>query len=105
MLKIQSAEEFKKVLKENQFVLVDFYADWCGPCKMMGPVVERFDNEINGKVMVAKINIDENLDLAQEYRITSIPTLLFFKEGALVDSAIGYRSFDNLMDFYNKHNQ
>ena len=71
---------------------------------MMGPVVEKFDSEIAGKVMVAKVNIDENLDLTQSYHITSIPTLLFFKDGKVVDSAVGYRSFDNLMDFYKKHN-
>lgn len=70
-----------EVLQSSLPVLVDFYADWCNPCKMMAPVVEKLAEEFNGKAKVGKCNIDENMQIAQRYRVASIPTFMVFKEG------------------------
>jgi len=104
MIQVTNFKQFKELIERNHFVLVDIYADWCGPCKMMAPIVESFDEETKGEVKVAKVNVDENQDIAAEYRINSIPTLLLFKDGKLVDSAIGYRSLANLHEMVEKHN-
>ena len=103
MLYIKTSEQFNKLLEENEIVFVDFYAEWCGPCKMMSPIVEQFDEEMKGQIKVCKVNIDENLDLAQAYRITSIPTLALFKNGKLVAVEIGYRSLANLHEMVEKN--
>lgn len=70
-------------------VLVDFYADWCGPCKMMSPVIDEVSKEYEGRLKVGKINVDESPDTAGKYRVMSIPTLLFIKNGQVVDQIIG----------------
>ena len=102
MLYIEKKEQFQKLLEENQFVFVDFFAEWCGPCKMMSPIVEQFDEEIRSSVKVCKIDVDKNQDLAQAYRITSIPTLMLFKDGKVVDAQVGYRSLQNLHEMVEK---
>ena len=77
-----STENFEKeVLKSEKPVLVDFYADWCGPCNAMAPVIEELATELDGKAKVGKINVDENSDIAVEYNVMSIPTLIIFKNG------------------------
>ncbi|MDR2045270.1 MAG: thioredoxin [Clostridium sp.] len=81
-----------EVLKAAQPVLVDFYADWCGPCKMMAPVVEKMAEKYAGKVKVGKCNVDENMELAQKYHVFSIPAFLLFQEGAVVKSSLGVMS-------------
>ncbi len=78
-----------EVLKSNVPVIIDFYADWCGPCKMMTPIVEEIADDLKDKVKVGKINSDENMDLAEKYGIMSIPTILVLKEGNVVKSFIG----------------
>ncbi len=78
----------QEVMQANQPVLVDFYADWCGPCKMMGPVVEEISNEEAG-VKVCKINIDEQIELAQRYGVMSIPTFISFKNGEVAGKQVG----------------
>ena len=78
----------QEVLQAEQPVLVDFYADWCGPCKMMAPVVEEVANEAAG-VKVCKINIDENMEIAQRYGVMSIPTFIAFKNGEISGKQIG----------------
>ncbi len=77
------------VLKANAPVLVDFWAEWCGPCRMIGPVVEEISREYNGKAVVGKVNVDENPNIAMKYGIRSIPTLLVFKGGQVVDKIVG----------------
>ena len=78
-----------EVLKSNLPVIVDFWAEWCGPCKMLTPILEELSNEMKNEITVAKVNLDENQDLAMKYSIRSIPTLLLFKEGNLIDTKVG----------------
>ena len=78
-----------EVLQSDLPVFVDFYADWCGPCKMMSPVIDKLAEEYEGKIKVGKVNVDENSDLAMKYGIMSIPNMVFFKNGQAVDRQIG----------------
>ncbi|MBK6484451.1 MAG: thioredoxin [Chitinophagales bacterium] len=77
------------VLEKNNVALVDFWAEWCGPCRMIGPVVEELSNEYAGKAVIGKVNVDDNPETAMQYGIRSIPTILFFKNGQLVDKQVG----------------
>ena len=79
----------KEVLKSNLPVIVDFWAEWCGPCKMLTPILEELSNEMKNEINVVKVNLDENQDLAMRYSIRSIPTLLLFKAGNLIDTKVG----------------
>jgi thioredoxin 1 len=78
-----------EVLKSDLPVLVDFWAEWCGPCRMVGPIVDEIANEYDGKVSVGKMNVDENPEIPSKYGIRSIPTLLVFKNGELVEKIVG----------------
>lgn len=97
-----NTNEFKELLEKEGLVLADFFATWCGPCKMMTPVLEELEDELKDVVTIAKIDVDEESDLASEYRISSIPTLVLFKNGKPVDSAIGYRPANFLAEMINK---
>ncbi|MFY9177183.1 MAG: thioredoxin [Caldicoprobacterales bacterium] len=81
----------EEVLSSKEPVLVDFYADWCGPCKMISPIIDQIAREYKGKATVAKINVDENRDLALQFGVMSIPTLIFFKDGREVQRILGAR--------------
>ena len=89
VLKISSENYEEEVLKADKPVIIDFYADWCGPCKAMAPVVEELAKEYEGKAKVGKINTDENQDIAIEYSVMSIPTFIVFKDGKAVKKMIG----------------
>ena len=98
VLKISNDNYSKEVLEyKEKVVLVDFYADWCGPCKMMAPVVEEISEELKDKVKVCKVNVDENQNLAAQYGIMSIPTLIFVKNGKLEKTLVGLRNKQELV--------
>ncbi|HCY05840.1 MAG TPA: thioredoxin [Erysipelotrichaceae bacterium] len=96
MIVIKSVQEYEKVLAENKSVLVDFYADWCGPCKMIAPVLEEVAKEVPD-VKIAKVNVDSLGELAQRYGVMSIPTLIAFKDGKAVNQAVGFLPKPNLI--------
>ena len=102
VIHIGSEEAFDKLVAGDTPVLVDFWATWCGPCRMIAPIVEEIANEYAGKVVVAKVDVDEMGELAQRYRIMNIPTLMLFKQGQLVDKAIGARPKAALEQMLNK---
>ena len=94
-----TTENFEEeVLQSSVPVLVDFFADWCGPCKMMAPIVEKLAEEYDGRVKVGKCNTDENLQVAQRYRISSIPTFIIFKDGKPAAPFMGAMSAKDLKD-------
>jgi len=79
----------QEVVKSELPVVVDFWAPWCGPCRMIGPVVDKLSEEFQGKIKFCKLNVDENPDSARKYQVMSIPLLLFFKEGQPMDQSLG----------------
>lgn len=87
----------EEVLNSSKPVLVDFWATWCGPCQMIAPIVEEIANENPDTVKVGKVNVDEEIELANAFQITSIPTLLVFKNGKLVNSSIGFRNKQEIL--------
>ncbi|ABV74339.1 Thioredoxin [Rickettsia akari str. Hartford] len=92
----------KEVLESDLPVLVDFWAEWCGPCKMLTPIIDEISKELKGKVKVLKMNIDENPNISSEYGIRSIPTIMLFKNGEQKDTKIGLQQKNSLLDWINK---
>ncbi len=97
---IETKQELEELLSKGD-VLVDFFATWCGPCKMLSPVLEQLDKE-GFPVQIVKIDTDEATDLAMEYGVQAIPTLLFFSEGKLVNRTMGYQRKDQIVAFCKK---
>ncbi len=92
-------KNFKEdVLDATLPVLVDFYADWCGPCKMVAPVLEELEAEYGDKLKIVKVNVDAQVELAQQFRVVTIPTMMVFENGEIRDSFIGYRSKEELIE-------
>ena len=92
MAKVITDANFAETLNTDKLVVVDFWATWCGPCKMIAPIVEELAEEYEGKAVICKCNVDECDDVPMTYNIRSIPTLLFFKNGELVDRNVGAAS-------------
>jgi len=80
---------FDKALEEGKLMMVDFWADWCGPCKMLAPLMEALDSQYAGKATVGKVNVDEETELAIRYGVMNIPTVIFFKDGREIDRKVG----------------
>ena len=98
-IKNLNAETFENEILGNVPVLVDFWAEWCAPCKALAPILDEVSDELAGKIVITKVNLDENQDLAMKYSIRSIPTLLLFKNGELLDMQVGLPSKSDLVDW------
>lgn len=97
-LEVNEANFDQEVLQATVPVLVDFWAPWCGPCRMIAPTVEQLATELAGQAKVCKLNVDENTKLAARYGVTGIPTLIIFKNGQIVDRFVGVQSKERLRD-------
>ena len=103
VLNIVDGKDFsERILKTDKPVLVDFWAPWCGPCKMVAPELEAVASEYEDKAVVVKVNVDEQQELANQYNVMGIPTLLLFKNGKEVDRLVGYRPRKDLMNAIDK---
>ena len=95
--------EFKQVvLESNQVVVVDFYADWCGPCQMLSPVLEEIASK-HPSLKIVKINVDDNMDICSTYHISSIPNVMIFKDGQMVDKFVGFQSAQKVEEILSKY--
>lgn len=104
MATIINSDKFEdEVLNKDGVVLVDFFAEWCGPCKMVAPILEELSDELEGKVEIFKIDVDSNPDVASEYGVMSIPTLILFKDGDAIDEMVGFQPKDSLKAAIEKH--
>ena len=93
---------FNEIINNNNLVLVDFYADWCGPCKMLAPIIAEIKEELKDKVYVIKVNVDQEDELANKFGIYSIPTLVLIKDGKEIDRKTGYNTKQIIIDWINR---
>ena len=88
MAKVATNSNFTELLQDSKLVIVDFWATWCGPCRMLSPILDEVEEEMSDKISVVKVNVDDADEIAAQFRIMSIPTLLFFKNGQVVDKPV-----------------
>ncbi|HHX36644.1 MAG TPA: thioredoxin [Clostridiaceae bacterium] len=98
VIKVNGSNFDSEVLQSDVPVLVDFFAEWCGPCKMMSPILDELAGEVDGKAKVVKINVDENPELSQQFNVMSVPTLFVVKNGEVVNKLIGARPKADLLN-------
>ncbi len=97
-MRVINAKEFDEVIKSKKVVLVDFFATWCGPCRMLSPVLEEVLEESKGEFDIVKVDVDESYDLAKKFGVMSVPTMIIFQEGVETDKMIGYRQKDDILE-------
>lgn len=102
MAKELTVANFNEVIMSEKVVLVDFWASWCGPCRMVSPIIDQLAAEYEGEVTVGKVNVDNEGALAAEYAVVSIPTVILFKDGKQVEKLVGAHSFDDYADMIDK---
>lgn len=100
---INSRNFIQEVINSEQAVLVDFWAPWCGPCRMLGPVIEELAEDMGEKAKFFKMNVDENPEIASKYRISSIPNVMIFKNGEVVENMVGFRPKQDFQSAISKH--
>lgn len=98
VLKITGDNFQEEVLKSNKLVLIDFYADWCGPCRMMAPIIDQIAEEMSDKIKVGKVNVDENQELAMKYGVMSIPTIVIIENGKVKNTLVGVRDKNEIKE-------
>lgn len=98
-----NSENYEKFTTENNLVLVDIWATWCGPCRMIGPIVDQLSVDYQGKLSVGKLDADANREIVQELGVRNIPTLLLYKNGEIVDKSVGAASKEKLTEMINSH--
>jgi thioredoxin 1 len=103
IIKISDDTFEENVINEGKPILVDFWAEWCGPCKQIGPILEEISNEYNDKITIGKLDVDENPETPGKYQIRGIPTMLLFKNGELIDTKVGMSSKNDLTDWIDKN--
>ena len=103
MAKVASNDNFAELLESEKLVIVDFWATWCGPCRMLTPILDEVEEEMPEQIQVVKVNVDDADDIAAQFRIMSIPTLLFFKNGEIVDRHVGVIKKEELVAKINQH--
>lgn len=97
-MRVINAKEFDEVIKSKKVVLVDFFATWCGPCRMLSPVLEEVLEESKGEFDIVKVDVDESYDLAKKFGVMNVPTMIIFQEGVETDKMIGYRQKDDILE-------
>ena len=100
-LKHVNSENFESEVNSGKVTLVDFFATWCGPCKMLGPVLEQVADEVKDKVNIVKLDIDGSMDIAKQFGVMSVPTMVIFKDGKEVDRIVGLRQKSQIVDALN----
>lgn len=93
----------QEVINSKELVLVDFWAEWCGPCRMVAPIIEQLTDEYQGQVTIRKVNVDNEEELATQFRIMSIPTVILFREGKILERLVGARSKEEFGDIIEKY--
>ena len=101
-IKINKNNFNEEVLRSDKPVLLDFWASWCGPCRMVSPIIDQIAEEYDGKITVGKVNVDDEGALAAEYAVVSIPTVILFKDGKQAEKLVGAHSFDDYADMIDK---
>jgi thioredoxin 1 len=96
-------DNFKETISQDKLVLVDFWAEWCGPCKALSPIIDELSQEMSETMTIAKVDITENQDIAVEYGVRNIPTMLFFRNGEIVDKQVGAMPKSAIQEIINKH--